>query len=59
MPTRSFIDVTTIHVEFLFHVCLNFFVAVRLFNRSFKTIAEIVVYYYRSTRNIGINGQQF
>jgi len=43
MPILSFIDVTTIHVEFRSHVCLKFFVTVRLFNRSFKALAEIVL----------------
>ena len=57
MPTLTFIDGTSIHVEFRFHVCLKFFVNVRLVKRSFKALAEIVVYYYRPTRNIDIYGQ--
>ena len=43
MPSPSFIDGTTIHVEFRFHVCLKFFVIVRLFKCSLKALAEIVV----------------
>jgi len=43
MPSLSFIDLTTIHVEFRFHVCLKFLLTVRLFNRSFKALVEIVL----------------
>jgi hypothetical protein len=44
MPTVSFIDGTTIHVEFFFRVLPKLYVTVRLFNRNFKANTEIVVY---------------